>query len=104
MTKTVNYTTEMTAEVVEGYKAGKTVEALAAATGKSVRSIVAKLSNEGVYVKADKASGVSETITKEDYIKVIAEATGVDFDVLASLGKATKAALKVVADKLAFAD
>jgi predicted transcriptional regulator len=59
MTKetTQNYTPEMTAEVVQAYQAGEAVEALAARLGKTTRSIVAKLSREGVYVAKTAAKG-----------------------------------------------
>ena len=42
-TKTPNYTPEMTAEIVEAYQAGETVESIAQRTDKTVRSVVAKL-------------------------------------------------------------
>lgn len=50
--KTVNYTPEQTVQIVSDYDGGKglTVEAIAEKMGKSTRSIVAKLSREGVYV------------------------------------------------------
>ena len=47
--KAVNYTAEQTAKMVADYKAGVTVEAIATELGKTVRSIVAKLSREKVY-------------------------------------------------------
>ena len=47
--KTVNYTAEQTAVLVSRYVDEKlSVEAIAQEFGKSVRSIVAKLSREGV--------------------------------------------------------
>ena len=51
--KAVNYTAEQTAKLIADYQAGETVEALAFAMGKSVRSIVAKLVREKVYVKKE---------------------------------------------------
>ncbi len=56
VTKT-NYTPEQTTQLVAGYQAGETVEQLAEALGKTVRSVVAKLSREGVYVAKTKATG-----------------------------------------------
>ena len=50
--KTVNYTPEQTAELVAAYVADSTeatVSAFAEKLGKTTRSIVAKLSREGVY-------------------------------------------------------
>ena len=52
----VNYTEAQTASMIETYKANptrETVKALAEALGKSERSIIAKLSREKVYVKAE---------------------------------------------------
>ena len=49
--KTVNYTPEQTAELVTAYQAAptaETVSAFAEKLGKTTRSIVAKLSREGV--------------------------------------------------------
>ena len=94
--KVVNYTAEQTAELVEQYKAGTSVEAIAVAVGKSVRSVVAKLSREGVYVAkaAVKAEGKA---TKADLVAKIAEKFGVEAETLKSLEKATKEALEVLA-------
>jgi hypothetical protein len=53
--KNVNYTPEMTAKIVDDYQAGITVEQIADAIDKSVRSVRSKLVREGVYVAAPKA-------------------------------------------------
>jgi hypothetical protein len=47
--KIVNYTAEQTAQLVANYQDGVTVERLAEMFGKTTRSVVAKLSREGVY-------------------------------------------------------
>ena len=44
--KAVNYTPEQTAKIIADYQAGVAVEQIAQAMGKTVRSIVAKLSRE----------------------------------------------------------
>lgn len=93
--KTVNYTAEQTAELVAAYQAGEAVEAIASKLGKSVRSIVAKLSREGVY-KAKEAKAGEARVTKADLIAKIAEAKGVDVAKLESLEKATKEALEIL--------
>lgn len=64
--KTVNYTAEQTAAIVADYQAGVTVETIAAEFGKSVRSIVAKLSREGVYKKKEYKTKTGETVVKKD--------------------------------------
>jgi hypothetical protein len=94
--KVQNYTAEQTAEVVFAYKAGETVEAIATKVGKSVRSIVAKLSREGVYVAKAKATA-GERVTKADLIEKIAGKLGVEASKLESLEKATKEALEILA-------
>ena len=95
--KVENYTAEVTAKMVEAYKAGETVEAIAVAVGKSVRSVVAKLSREGVYKAKAKAEGKGKGVTKADLVAKIAEKFGVEATKLESLEKATKEALEVLA-------
>lgn len=90
-----NYTPEMTATLVEGYKAGETVEALAAKVGKTVRSVIAKLAKEGVYKAPEKTAGKRE-MRKAEMVTEIAKETGVSEEVLESLEKATGPALMAV--------
>ena len=92
----VNYTAELTTEVVNSYKAGETVEAIAERVGKSVRSVVAKLSREGVY-KAKAKTEANERVTKAKLVEVIAGRYGVEAEVLESLEKASKEALVILA-------
>ena len=96
-TKTVIYTAEMTAEVVQAYQAGETVEAIATRTGKTTRSVVAKLSREGVYVAKTKAKGDGSTLRKADLITEIAHSIGTNEELFESLEKATKEALELIA-------
>ena len=98
--KPQNYTAEQTAQIVQAYQAGETVEAIATAVGKSVRSIVAKLSREGVYVAKAKQAGAAR-VTKAELVARIAMATGAELEVLASLEKATHEALEVLVAQLA---
>lgn len=97
MTATVvqNYSAEQTASAVEAYKAGQTVETIAAELGKSVRSVVAKLSREGVYVAKTKAKGAGR-VTKAAMITAIAAKIGSTDEQLESLEKATHEALELV--------
>lgn len=48
--KAPNYTPEQTARMVSDYQAGMAVDQIAHNLGKTVRSVVAKLSREKVYV------------------------------------------------------
>lgn len=95
-TKIVNYTPEQTKAVVEAYKAGASVEAIAAEQGKSTRSVVAKLSREGVYVAKAKAKGAAAP-RKAELITEIAHAIGTNEELIESLEKATREALELIA-------
>ena len=66
--KTQNYTPEQTAQIVEAYTAGESVEMIAEAVGKSVRSVVAKLSREGVYKAKSYVSKTGEKPIKKDVV------------------------------------
>lgn len=73
MTATVKtaYTAEQTAALVEAYKAAPTAETVAAfaeSFGKSVKSIVAKLSREGVYQKKEYTTKAGVAPVKKDAI------------------------------------
>lgn len=93
--KTVNYTPEMTATVVEGYKAGKSVETLATEVGRTVRSVIAKLSKEGAYKAPAKEAGKREML-KAEMVAEISKEIGVSEEALESLEKATGPALMAV--------
>ena len=100
--KAVNYTAEQTAKIIADYQAGVAVEQIAQAMGKTVRSIVAKLSREKVYVAKQYVTKTGEKPVKKD---VTADAIGAilrlsenDID---SLTKANKSALKAIFDALA---
>ena len=105
-TKTVNYTAAQTTELVSAYVAApvkSTVEAFAVKFGKNTKSIVAKLSREGVYVKAIAVSkDGSAVVAKEELAdaigKVLPELNEND---ISSLTKANKNALKVIFAALA---
>jgi hypothetical protein len=100
--KAVNYTAEQTAKIIADYQAGVAVEAIASALGKSVRSVVAKLSREKVYVAKQYVSKTGEKPVKKD---VTADAIGAILRLsendIESLTKANKSALKAIFDALA---
>jgi hypothetical protein len=98
-TKAVNYTPEQTATIVTGYKSGQTVEQIAESMGKSVRSIVAKLSREGVYEKKAYKTKTGQAVVKKDELsdrlQMLVGLTEAEAD---SLTKANKTALtKIIA-------
>ena len=96
-TKT-NYTAEQTAALVSGYQAGASVEALATQLGKSTRSIVAKLSREGVYQAKSKATVAR--VKKADLVDAIANRIGVAPETFDSLEKANHEVLEAILDNL----
>jgi hypothetical protein len=82
----------MTAKIVDDYQAGVTVEQIADAIDKSVRSVRSKLVREGVYVAAPKAKArkADEPTKKELLIELEQIAP---FQVTGLMG-ATKEAIK----------
>lgn len=90
-----NYTQEQTQEIVEMYAAGASVEQIAEQFAKSARSIIAKLSREGVYKPKQKQTG-ARRVTKAQLINQIATALGVEAELLMSLEKGSHEALELV--------
>ncbi len=97
--KTMNYTPEQTAKMVADYSAGVSVEMIAQELGKTVRSVVAKLSREKVYKAKEYKTKNGETPIKKDahadFIGMALGLTEADTD---SLTKANKTALAKIAD------
>lgn len=85
------YDTETTKYIVKEYSADptrETVDRLAEECNKNVRSIIAKLSSEGVYQAAVRVSKTGEPIVrKEDLAKEIGEWFGIEVPTLAKSGK-----------------
>lgn len=103
--KTVNYTAEQTAKMVADYTANPTAETvanLAAEMGKTVRSIVAKLSREKVYIAKQYETKKGEKPVKKDSmadaIGAVLKLTEAETD---SLAKANKTALAKIFAALA---
>lgn len=103
--KTVNYTTEQTAELVAAYSANpsaETVAMFAEKFGKSVRSIVAKLSREKVYIAKEYTTKKGEKPVKKDSMAdAIGSILGLSEAETDSLAKANKTALAKVFAALA---
>lgn len=96
MTETkTNYTEAQTLELVREYKAGVTPEMLAEKLGKSVRSVVAKLSREGVYVAKTRAKGVSR-VRKAELVERLAQACNMHAEQFESLEKANHEVLEAL--------
>jgi hypothetical protein len=100
--KALNYTPEQTLAMVADYQNGVSVEQIAETLGKTVRSVVAKLSREKVYKAKEYISKTGEKPVKKD---VHADAIGailrLNENDIESLTKANKNALKAIFDALA---
>ena len=99
------YTTEQTVELVNAYKAeptAETVTAFAEKFGKTVKSVIAKLSREGVYQKKEYVSKSGQKPEKKDSV---ADAIGAILKMsdgeIDSLAKANKTALQKIFTALA---
>lgn len=100
--KAVNYTVEQTESLKADYLAGVSVETIAIAMGKSVRSVVAKLSREGVYTPKQYVGKTGEKPVKKD---TVADSIGLVLNMseseVESLTKANKTALNKIFAALA---
>ena len=93
-TKTVNYTQDQVEKLVVAYQSGQSVESIADGMGKSVRSVVAKLSREGVYQAKSYVSKTGERPVKKDLVAdQIAHILDLTESEADSLTKANKTAL-----------
>ena len=90
MAQKVNYTPEMTTQIVDAYSSGMAITEIADRVGKSARSVRSKLVREGVYVaQPKKVTRKVEGPTKKEILRDLA---GTGFDVKGFEG-ATKEAL-----------
>lgn len=96
----LNYSSDQVTRLVNGYKAGEAVEVLAMELGKTVRSVVAKLVNEGVYDKSTNTTSVTSTETKAQLVAYIESFANLDQGVLKSLEKSDKVALSALVNVL----
>lgn len=100
--KVVNYSPEITEKMKADYLMGVSVEDIAAEIGKTVRSVIAKLSREGVYKAKEYVTKTGEKPVKKD---VTADAIGAILRMtdgeIESLAKANKTALRKIFDALA---
>lgn len=99
-----NYTQEQVNHMVEAYQAKPdrtTVDMLAEDLDKSVKSIIGKLSREGVYQKQVYTTKTGEIpVTKEFLISGLADLFEVDSSKLMGLEKAPKQVIKFLHDTI----
>lgn len=101
----MKYTKEITDKLIADYKAGVAVAAIAATLDVPERSVIAKLSSLGVYVKKSYVNKRGEVpVKKSEHIERIAELLDVDEELLESLEKVNKTVLKLIEAKLAQVD
>lgn len=94
-----NYTEAQTLELVTRYQAGEAVETLATSLGKTTRSVVAKLSREGVYQAKSKTTGQAR-VKKADLVDQLAHKCGVAPEVFESLEKANHDVLEALVARM----
>ena len=100
--KSVNYTPEQTAKMVSDYAAGVTVENIALELGKTIRSVVAKLSREKVYIAKTYTSKTGAPVVKKDaHADAIGAILNMSENEVDSLTKANKTALEKIFTALA---
>jgi len=95
MATQANYSAEMTAQIISDYQNGTSVEDIANAIDKSVRSVRSKLVREGVYVATPKArSAKVQGPTKKELLRDL-ESTG--FEVAGFEGATKEAITRLIA-------
>ena len=94
----VNYTEEQVAFMIDKYSNNptrETVEFLAQEMDKSIKSIIGKLSREGVYKKTEYVTKTGEKpITKVEIVENLEEKLGLPNQTLAGLEKSPKTVLR----------
>lgn len=101
--KAPNYSDEQIRTLIADYEAGKTVEEIADAMGRAVKSVRAKLVQLKVYVAPEKAPAVAKDDgpTKKELLATLAELMPeVPIDTIDGLQNATKAALNALIERL----
>ena len=95
-----NYTEEMVVSMTEQYNANptrETVDSLAKEFGKTTRSIIAKLSREGIYKAQPRTTKTGEpVISKAQYVSAINSHFEVEMPTLVKAGKQDLAKLAEV--------
>jgi N-methylhydantoinase B/oxoprolinase/acetone carboxylase alpha subunit len=96
----LNYTQEMVELMTEKYSANptrETVEELAEELNKSIKSVIGKLSREGVYKKTEYLTKTGEKpITKKEIVQTLAGMLRLEYEALAGLEKSPKQSLKTL--------
>ena len=101
----MSYTEQITKELIEAYEnepTRETVERLAETYDKSIKSIIGKLSREGVYRREVYKSKTGEMpVTKLEIVSSIADLLGIEIESLVGLEKSPKTTLKALEKAIA---
>ena len=96
----INYTEKQVEHMIEAYTrtpTRETVEALAEDLDKSIKSIIGKLSREGVYKKTVyKTKTGEDPETKKQIVEILASILEISYESVAGLEKSPKTALKLL--------
>ncbi len=96
----VNYTEQQVKQMISEYTdnpSRETVEKLSEDLDKSIKSIIGKLSREGVYKKTIyKTKTGEDPETKKEIVLEIAEMLEIEYQTVAGLEKSPKSALKIL--------
>ena len=100
----MNYTEDQTKHIIQAYQKSPnrdTVEMLADELQKSVKSIIGKLSREGVYRREIYKTKSGELpVTKVEIVSNIADSLGIEVESLLGLEKTPKATLKILEEAI----
>ena len=95
MPKIANYSVEMTDKIISQYQNGISVDEIADAFGKSVRSVRSKLVREGVYIPQEKKTSKKvQEPTKKELLRTLDEL--VDFPTTGLLGATKESILDLI--------
>ena len=100
----INYTEKQVEHMIEAYTktpTRETVEALAEDLDKSVKSIIGKLSREGVYKRTVYKTKTGESPeTKKEIVENLAGLLNLEYIQVAGLEKSPKSALKILREAI----
>ena len=95
MPKIANYSVEMTDKIISQYQNWTSVDEIADAIGKSVRSVRSKLVREGVYIPQEKKTSKKvQEPTKKELLRTLDEL--VDFPTTGLLGATKESILDLI--------
>ena len=93
----MKYTPEITEKIVQDYRSGVPILALSESLGVPTKSVIAKLSSLGVYVKKPYLSKTGEPpVSKEELLTQICDLMGESLEPMESLLKCNKTVLKKI--------